>query len=147
MGSFTETPIYVPEIYELFDGITMNGNSEQKEEVLASYEGEGTGLKASITFNAQEMKPYLRYLLLKELFKFLCYSENEVASSFSKLPSEVIEIYSNIFAGAILVPENILKNEVNRIDSSIDLVAQLADSFWVSKSLINQRLRDMLENT
>ncbi len=46
----------------------------------------------------------------------------------------------------LLVPAKMLKNEVNAIDSSLDLVAQLANTFWVSTSLMNQRLRDYLEN-
>ena len=33
-----------------------------------------------------------------------------------------------------------------RIDSSIDLVTQIAETFWISKALMNQRLRDYMEH-
>ncbi len=146
MGSFTESPIYIPEVFDLFPGISMSCNPEQDEEVKTTYVGEGQDMTATVMFKQAEMKPYMRYLLLKELFRFLCLSKNEMFSMFATSPVEVIDVSANIFAGAILVPEKLLKKEVDELDSSLDLVSQLADTFWVSKGLLNQRLRDFLES-
>ena len=92
------------------------------------------------------MRPYVRFLAAKELFKHLVLSGNSLAKDFRNVPSEVLDIQANIFAGALLVPASLLKIEVERINSSLDIVMQLADTFWISKSLMNQRLRDYMEN-
>ena len=64
----------------------------------------------------------------------------------SDSPSEVMDIQANIFAGMLLVPGKLLRKEVEAIDSSLDLVLQLAETFWTSKALMNQRLRDYMEH-
>ena len=92
------------------------------------------------------MRPYVRFLLAKELYFYLCRSEQTIAAKLSGNPQEVLEIQANIFAGMLLIPAHILRKEVAKIDSSLDIVMQLAETFWVSKSLMNQRLRDYLEN-
>ena len=60
-------------------------------------------------------------------------------------PDEVLDVQANIFAGMLLIPGPLLRKEVEAIDSSLDIVVQLADVFWVSKALMNQRLRDYME--
>jgi Zn-dependent peptidase ImmA (M78 family) len=61
-------------------------------------------------------------------------------------PEEVLDIRANLFAGLLLVPGKMLRKEVEKIDTSHDIVHQLAETFWVSKSLMNQRLRDYMEH-
>jgi hypothetical protein len=39
-----------------------------------------------------------------------------------------------------------LRREVERVDTAKDIVTQLADTFWVSKAMMNQRLRDYMEH-
>lgn len=145
-GSFSEAPIYVPEVLQLYGAI----NLEPKEELgagvhVANHEQGGT-MKTTIQFKGPEMRPYIRFLIAKELFKFLCRSEHPIAKGFANIPDEVMDIQANIFAGALLVPGDLLRKEVESIDSSLDIVMQLADTFWVSKALMNQRLRDYMEH-
>ena len=52
----------------------------------------------------------------------------------------------NIFAGMMLIPDHLLCKEVDNLDSTMDFVAQLTDTFWVSKALMNSRLRDYMDN-
>jgi Zn-dependent peptidase ImmA (M78 family) len=61
-------------------------------------------------------------------------------------PDEVLDIRANLFAGLLLVPGKMLRKEVEKVDASHDIVTQLSEVFWVSKALMNQRLRDFMEN-
>lgn len=144
-GNFKEAPIYIPEVANLYPNITLISDETQEEPVIATYEGEGTDLKATIKFRGPEMKPYVRFMIAKELFKFLVASSNPIAAKFKHTPSEVIDIQANLFAGMLLVPKNLLSKEVESIDSSLDIVLQLAETFWISKALMNQRLKDYME--
>lgn len=145
-GNFTEAPIYIPEIYQLYPGIKLISDPEIDQPVISRQVTEGDATVTEVRFRGPEMRPYIRYILGKEFFKFLVRSGNPIASNFANSPEEVIDIQANIFAGVLMIPAKMLRNEVEKVDSSFDLVIQLADTFWVSKSLMNQRLRDFLEN-
>ena len=144
-GNFKEAPIYIPEVYQLFPNISLKADDDLDTAVATVSADEGTSLATTVQFRGPEMRPYMRFLAAKELFKFMCRSGNPKAAKFADSPAEVMDIQANIFAGMLLVPANILRKEVETIDSSLDIVMQLADVFWVSKALMNQRLRDYME--
>jgi Zn-dependent peptidase ImmA (M78 family) len=68
------------------------------------------------------------------------------AEALSDTPAEIVDILANVFAGALLIPSELLRDEVQKLDMSFDMIRQLSEVFWVSRSLMNQRLRDFLEN-
>lgn len=146
-GDFSEAPIYIPEIIQHFPNFVLRS----QEDLAASHgvrtEGAGADLRVFVDYKGPEMRPYVRFLVAKELFKFLVRSQNPVlAGEFAGVPDEVLGIQANIFAGMLLVPGSLLRDEVERVDSSLDIVMQLADTFWISKALMNQRLRDYMEH-
>ena len=146
-GHFTEAPIYMPEIATSYTSFSVSpAESSSAKPYTCTIEGQGASLKTIIQFRGPEMRPYVRFIVAKELFKHLVRSENPVALRFKNVPDEVLDIQANIFAGVILVPGAMLRQEVEKIDSSIDIVMQLSDTFWVSKALMNQRLRDYMEH-
>lgn len=142
-GNFTEAPLYIPEIFRLVPEITLVEEPSIAQALETSVQE--VGGRPQYTIKYREMRPYTRFLLAKELFHCLVSLEYGGCRDFKKSPQEVLQIQSNIFAGLILVPGAMLKKEVESIDSSMDLVAQLAETFWVSKALMNQRLRDYLD--
>lgn len=145
-GNFTEAPVYLPEIFQIYSNINVTSDSSIKGNIEVHEEPTDNGLKVKILYNGPEMRPYVRFLSLKELYKYLCNSDHPLASQFKSAPTEVIDIQANIFAGMVLIPSDLLSAEVSKIDSSMDVVSQLADIFWTSKALMNQRLRDYLIN-
>ena len=145
-GKFTEGPIYIPEVYQLFPGIHLVSEESIEKPIIAETTGEGTSLRTTVRFRGPEMRPYMRFILAKELFKYLCASGHQSCQAFQNAPAEIIDIQANIFAGLLLIPGKMLRNEIESIDSSLDIVQQLAETFWVSKSLMNKRLRDYMEN-
>lgn len=145
-GNFTEAPIYIPEVFQLYPGISITSDETIGQPVIVETTGAGESATTSIRFRGPEMRPYVRFLLAKELFKHLVRSNNKITARFASSPSEVLDVQANIFAGLLLIPGKMLRKEVETIDSSIDIVLQLAETFWTSKALMNQRLRDYMEH-
>ena len=145
-GNFTEAPLYLPEVAQLFPGFKLVPDETVSQPVVIEITGEGADTVTTCKFRGPEMRPYVRFLLAKELFKHLCRTRNAICARFSASPVEVQDIQANVFAGLLLIPGKMLRKEVEAIDSSLDLVLQLAETFWVSKALMNQRLRDYMEH-
>ncbi len=145
-GNFREAPIYIPEVFNLFPHISLEAKEDLPEAVKVISSAHHEQAFRTVYFRGSEIRPYLRFLVAKELFRFLCDSHDPLARNFTHLPGEVQEIASNIFASMLLVPRELLRQEVEKIDSSLDIVIQLAEIFWTSKALMNQRLRDYMEN-
>ena len=142
-GHFTEAPIYIPEVFQLYSNIKLINNEAASQTIEIKQEESST----TIVYRGPEMRPFMRFLIAKELFKHLSRTQNPITSQVQKVPEEVLDIQANIFAGILLIPGNLLRKEVEKIDTSLDIVMQLADIFWTSRSLMNHRLRDYLEHS
>ena len=145
-GAFTEAPIYLPEVYALFPNIAIVAAETLDPALKVEVSGEGASSTTTVTYRGPEMRPYVRYQCARELFRHLCRTRHDLVQRFHDAPVEVQDIQANVFAGLMLVPGALLRREVDAIDSSIDIVQQLAEIFWTSKALMNQRLRDYMEN-
>jgi hypothetical protein len=145
-GKFEEAPIYIPEICQLFPNFTVTADSSLTKPIEVQAEGEGQEMKVNITFSGSEMRPYLRFLVARQLYKYLCVSGNPHVAHIRSCPDEVVDIRANLFAGLLLIPGKMLRKEVEKVDASHDIVNQLSEAFWVSKAMMNQRLRDYMEN-
>lgn len=143
---FEEAPIYLPEVFKMFKNIELIQDAKIPKAMLVEYIGAGASLQAVIRYRESDMRPYLRFLLAKEIFFFLCKSRHELAKAFLDSPNEVMDIQANIFAGALLIPAKLLRKEVERLDSTLDVVTQLSQIFWVSKALMNKRLSDYIDH-
>lgn len=145
-GRFEEAPIYIPEIAHLFPNFTVTADESLDQNVIVSSEGEGSNLKVSVKYRGSEMRPYLRFLVARELFKYLSAANHGSVADLRRCPDEIQDIRANLFAGLFLVPGQMLRREVEKVDTAKDIVTQLSDTFWVSKALMNQRLRDYMEH-
>lgn len=143
-ANFIEAPVYIPELLQLVPGLAIRPNEELKTDIEIIVSDDDQKQK-TIYYRGEQMRPYLRFLVAREVFLHLIDSKNPLTQNMSVVPDEVRQVQANIFAGMLLIPSTLLRAEVDRIDSSLDLVSQLADTFWVSKALMNQRLRDYLE--
>ena len=130
----------------MFANIKLVSDDTIADATVIETAGEGTDIITTIRFRGPEMRPYMRFLLAKELFKHLVRSSHPSCLRFENSPAEVLDIQANIFAGMLMIPGTMLRKEVEKIDASLDLVLQMAETFWVSKALMNQRLRDYMEH-
>lgn len=145
-GKFEEAPVYLPEICQLFPNFTIVSDDTLTTPVQVTTEGQGADLKVTVRHKGSDMRPYLRFLVARELFKYLVNSSSLHVAHIRTCPDEVLDIRANLFAGLLLVPGKMLRKEVEKVDASHDIVTQLSEVFWVSKALMNQRLRDFMEN-
>ncbi|MBC7530631.1 MAG: hypothetical protein H7318_03570 [Oligoflexus sp.] len=145
-GGFTETPLYIPEIYRLVPNVTVAHNPEQVDVFTVRHDDEGAELKTVVNFQSGEARPYLRFIAGKALFKHLLGTGRINSEALNETPAEIVDILANVFAGALLIPSELLREEVQKLDMSFDMIRQLSEIFWVSRSLMNQRLRDFLEH-
>jgi hypothetical protein len=146
-GKFEQAPIYIPEVFQNYGNIKIEHVEALPQAIEVETTGEGETYTTIVRHRDGEMRPYLRFLMARELYKHLCRSGYAAASKFANAPEEVLDIQANIFAGMLLIPANMLRKEVKKLDTSHDIISQLADSFWVSKALINQRLKDYLHHS
>ncbi len=137
-----ETPVYLPEVLQLYPSFKIQQDDTLTNSCQIDVEGDQTTLR----FRGSETRPYLRFIIAKELFKHLCRTKTGASSKFHQAPAEVQDIRANLFAAMLLVPPSLLKKEVEDLNSSHDIISQLAESFWVSKAMMNQRLRDYMQN-
>ena len=144
-GGFTESPIYLPEVFKIFPQLRLESAPDLARPVIVERQKTDNGETVSIKYHG-EMRPYLRFMLAKELFTSLVDLAHPYAEAFVHTPPEVLDILGNVFAGGLLVPDELLAGEIERLDGSLDVVAQLSDAFWISKSFMNKRLRDCLEH-
>ncbi len=139
-ANITETPVYVPELVQAYPTFKIQHDETIAKPFAVEIDGEITTVK----FRGSDTRPYVRFTLAKELFKHICRNKLGVPAKFSNCPDEVLEIRANLFAAMLLVPPAMLKKEVNQLNGSHDIITQLAESFWVSKAMMNQRLRDYM---
>ncbi|MCX6118933.1 MAG: hypothetical protein NT027_15460 [Proteobacteria bacterium] len=145
-GQFEEAPLYVPELVQSFTNFKVIADETMTESFKVISTGEAENLVIQVMYKGSEMRPYLRYLVARELFKFLVNSHHAFSAKLRVCPPEVMDIRANLFAGLLLVPGQMLRKEVEKVDTAKDIVTQLSDTFWVSKAMMNQRLRDYMEN-
>jgi hypothetical protein len=145
-GKFEEAPIYIPEVCNLFPNFSIIADSSITSGIDIKTEGQGSDLRVTVRYTGSDMRPYLRFLVAKELFKYLVHSGSMHVASIRSCPEEVLDIRANLFAGLLLIPGKMLRKEVEKIDAAHDIVNQLSETFWVSKAMVNQRLRDYMEN-
>ncbi len=143
LGGFKEAPIYIPELIHGFPGISLQAKEDLSQliDVASAQDSE----RIEISYRGSDTRPHIRFLIARQVFYYLVNSHGKL-TEFRGALQEVQEIRANIFAAMVLIPASLLKKEVERIDSSLDIIQQLAETFWVSKALMNQRLTDYMEN-
>ncbi len=145
LGKFKEAPVYIPELMQCFPQVQAVVKDDLATLIHAEIAGEGENTTMRIEYRGSDARPHIRFLIAKQLFFYLV-KANAKMREFLNSPNEIQDIRANIFAAMLLVPGGLLRKEVEKIDSSLDIVMQLAETFWVSKALMNQRLSDYMEN-
>lgn len=143
-GQFTEPPIYVPEVFNLFSNVKLERDDTISDSLKVIRDGQAEQLRTIVRYRGETLRPFMRFLIAKELFMFLYLSRNSILGDVLQTPEEIVDICGNIFASYLLVPDHILGTQVGMIKSSLDIVQQLASVFWVSKPFMNQRLREFM---
>jgi hypothetical protein len=148
--NFHEAPLYLPEIAAAFPELAMrtgDRNPEKNEEPILVLEPELGKVLIEYPMDVK-MRPYIRYRIAKAmaayfLKKFIVAppADNSEHSSY------IAEVQTNLFAAKLLTPAHLIRKELANLDAAKDIVAQLADVFWMSKTFMNGRLKEILEKS
>lgn len=132
-------PVMLPELLEAMPNIKLvAGSSEDERLVHTTRSEDGT---FSIRYRAGDMKPHIRYLLAREIGRCYLYPNQMEGHD-----EEFVVARLNLFASLLLIPGNVLQQALRQIDETRDLVEQLSNLFWVSRTIMNSRLKDFLAN-
>ncbi len=130
-------PIFVPEFSNVFPEIEIKSLENQKDFVQTKEENG----KSIITWTkGEKMGTALRFYLAKELAQTLMQKEplkSQLANT--KNPN-----LANRLAIFLLMPTYLLQIAFSQCDPARDTVEQLMALFWMSRTLINIRLKDFL---
>lgn len=86
-----------------------------------------------------DQKPYGRFLIAKAIGRVVLDPQRPLAEN-----DERSESRANHFASALLMPFQLFNLVMREVDDTRDVVAQLAEAFWVSRSAVNLRLKDLM---
>lgn len=142
-----EAPLYLPEVAAIDQNLTLQAvtSEAQEDQEVSSRNLDG---RTTIRYpKGQEAKPYVRFKIATEVGKYFLNQAGIVPNKIAlEVAPELESIQTNIFAARLLTPERLVRKEIGRIDVAKDIVTQLAELFWVSKTFMNSRLKEILES-
>ena len=143
---FREAPLYFPEISSNYSDLQLRpevGWSGPEEAAPLKYFHEGTRF-VIIFRSGSELKPFMRYRVARALAAFFLPTRQIDSENMKVFGKHIQEIESNIFAAHMLAPEDLIRKECKGLPPSADMIAQLSEIFWVSRSFMSQRILDLL---
>lgn len=147
--NFSEAPLYIPEVVNTHSGCKLLPRERPVEQGTTeiAVEVETTASELILKYVAgTEMRPYVRFRLAKAMAPFFLGAANEERlAEIGEYGNHIRDVQSNLFAGKLLAPAALIRKEMEQVNVSKDIVAQLAEVFWVSKAFMNRRLKDILE--
>ncbi|MEN9808485.1 MAG: hypothetical protein RLZZ488_52 [Pseudomonadota bacterium] len=130
-------PVMLPEVLEILDsGIRVVEGSAQQSTAVTVQTTDGV---TTITHRAGIMKPYLRFMIAREIGRHLLIGQQQLPEL-----QPLVDIRLNIFASALLIPTSLLQAALRHADPSSDPVEQLSVLFWVPRSVVSARLKDFI---
>jgi hypothetical protein len=84
-------------------------------------------------------KPHGRFMIAKAIGRVILDPDFPLSES-----SELVDARSNHFAAALLMPYDLFAVAMRELDDTRDIVAQLAEAFWMSRSTVNIRLKSLM---
>lgn len=137
MANIKALPIFIPEFANILQNVEIRAQENQKDLIQTKLEQE----KYLITWpKGEKFGTALRFLLAKELAQVML-SRDPLKSA---LPVQKNTIFANRLALFLLMPSYLLQIAFSQCDPARDTVEQLMGLFWMSRTLINIRLKDFL---
>jgi hypothetical protein len=145
---FEEAPLYLPEVTAGFPKIKLTAvEGEEFEDAAVPLKFIGLSEGCEILYKAgSESKPFMRYQIAKSFAaEFLKGPEFAPVLENDAHVAHIKEVQANLFAAKLLTPAALVRSEMKSVNVSKDIVQQLSEIFWVSKSFMNRRLKEILE--
>ncbi len=147
--NFEEAPLYIPEIIGAFPEIKLLAREFSLSELEANpVVTQRHGRDYTIQYpQGMETRPYIRYRFARALSSyFLEPHRANIKQTLGEFAGHVMEVQDNIFASKLITPAFLIRKEMAKLSPVKDIITQLAETFWVSKTFMNRRLKEVLEN-
>jgi len=146
--NFSEAPLYLPEVVNAYPTLQLlaveNSIDNTTEPVTVTKEGDQTTIRY---IAGTEMRPYIRYRIARALAEyFLGLGQTNEHGDVANFSQHISEVQQNMFAAKLLAPAHLIRKEMAQLNVAKDIVAQLAEVFWVSKTFMNRRVKDILQS-
>ena len=149
--NFKEAPLYLPEISTAYQSLELIAIDQPVEKINDLRETVTIKTKDGVHqiyyFKGSELKPFTRFRIAKAMANHFLPDLNTQTAGISEFIDHMTDVQSNLFAAKLLAPLPLIRKEISQVDVSRDVVMQLAESFWVSKSFMNRRLKDILQGS
>mgnify|MGYP001602426093 CR=1 FL=1 len=146
--NFGEAPLYLPEVISSYPDIELTARSSGEENGSGAVTVSKDGDRTTITYTSgTEMKPYMRYQIAKALAEHFLSNLRPQKDKLSSYDEHLIDVQKNLFAAKLLAPAHLIRKEMAQINVAKDIVSQLSEVFWVSKTFMNRRLKDILQGS
>lgn len=133
-------PIYLPEILQALPFIQMTqGDVTDK---LARSSRIKTG-QYCIKYRKGELRAHTRLAISREISRIILHSERE---QFQIPPKSEELLFFEImdFSSFLLLPKKALREELNKLTGKGNIIKTLAEIFWVPKSVVRNRLGNLI---
>ena len=145
---FEEAPLYLPEVTAGYPRIKLTAvEGEEFESNAVPLKVISLNDGCEVLYRAgSESKPFMRYQIAKAFAReFLKGPEFVPILENPEHIQHIKEVQANLFAAKLLTPASMVRNEMKSLNVSKDIVQQLSDVFWVSKTFMNRILKEILE--
>lgn len=142
--NFAEAPLYLPEVIGYYHDLKFVASADQSiEEIKVEKNDQHT----TITYpTGRETRPYMRFKIAKAMAQHFFAKKDLIPSTaLGDYAAHLLEVRTNLFAARLLTPAKLIRREIQSVNVSRDIVTQLSEVFWVSKSFMNNRLREILQ--
>ena len=140
-ADFQTPPLYLPEVMRSFAFITTQPVEmlDKLSRILRVKAGQ-----YCIQYKKGELKAQTRMSMVKDLARIIFEGERERFPEFG-LSTPGLAIYEQqVFVANLLLPRGLLLQEMSKMDSRKNVIAELATIFWVPKSLVSFQLQELV---
>jgi hypothetical protein len=137
-------------------GVSKDNPNSSDHSSLVKLDSNG-GISTIYYQPGSEMKPFTRYAIARNVgLHFLRKAKKQALGSdgkpmteapFQDILARIEDLEANLFAAKLLCPEHLLRLEIGRVNVAKDIISQLSDAFWVSKTFMNRWLKYVLQQS
>ncbi len=143
-ADFQTPPLYLPEVMRSFAFITTQPVEmlDKLSRILRVKAGQ-----YCIQYKKGELKAQTRMSMVKDLARIIFEGERERFPEFGPANSALSSYEHQLFVANLLLPRSLLLSELAKMDSRKNVIAELATTFWVPKSLVSFQLQELVTDS
>jgi hypothetical protein len=140
-SQFTTAPLYLPEVLRFFSFVQMQPIEmiDRLSRVLRVRTGHYV-----INYRKGDLKAQTRMSVLKDLARIVFEAERAKFPELGAADEKLLAYEQIVFVTSLLIPRQMLVDEMARLDSRRNMVSELAALFWVPKSLLTFQMQQVI---